>query len=75
MTSAKKEFWPNGARLCVSLAMQFEAGGQPISGAGGPVTEPIEKGYPDLATNTFFDYGVQEGLAIRCLKADRTVFE
>lgn len=56
------EFWPEGAQLCISVAMQFEAGGQPISGAGGPVTEEIEKGYPDLGTNSWFDYGVQEGI-------------
>jgi hypothetical protein len=32
MTDAQS-FWPNGARLAVSVSMQFEAGGQPISGA------------------------------------------
>jgi len=26
--------WPNGARLAVSFSLMFEAGGQPISGAG-----------------------------------------
>jgi peptidoglycan/xylan/chitin deacetylase (PgdA/CDA1 family) len=55
-------FWPDGARLCVSIAMQFEAGGQPISGAGGPITEPIAQGLPDLGTNSWFDYGVREGI-------------
>jgi hypothetical protein len=28
-------FWPNDARLAVSFSLMFEAGGQPISGAGG----------------------------------------
>ena len=28
-------FWPNGARMAVSLSLMFEGGGQPISGAGG----------------------------------------
>jgi hypothetical protein len=28
-------FWPNNARLAVSLSLMFEGGGQPISGAGG----------------------------------------
>jgi len=60
--NTKQQFWTNNARLCVSIAMQFEAGGQPISGAGGPITEPIEPGYPDLGTNGFFDYGIQEGM-------------
>lgn len=56
------EFWPNGARLAVSISLMFEAGGQPISGAGGPVTEPIKGGAPDLPTNSFFAYGVEEGI-------------
>jgi hypothetical protein len=38
------EFWPDGARLAVSVSMQFEAGGQPTSGA---ITEPILDGFPD----------------------------
>ena len=42
-------FWPNGARLAVSLSLMFEGGGQPISGAGGVIPEPIEKGVPDSA--------------------------
>jgi hypothetical protein len=49
-------FWPNGARLAVSLSLMFEGGGQPISGAGGVIPDPIEKGVPDLPTNAFFAY-------------------
>src|SRR3954447_24115280 len=56
------EFWPNGARLAVTVSMQFEAGGQPVSGAPGPVSEPIEPGYPDLPQNSFYEYGVTEGI-------------
>ena len=41
-------FWPNGARLAVSFSLMFEGGGQPISGAGGVIPDPIEKGVPDL---------------------------
>src|SRR5271170_3165258 len=55
-------FWPGGERLAVSVPMQFEAGGQPISGAGGPITEPILDGFPDLGQNTFYEYGVREGV-------------
>lgn len=40
-------FWPGGTRLAVNVSMQFEAGGQPVSGAGGPITEPILPGFPD----------------------------
>ena len=50
-------FWPGGARLAVSVSMQFEAGGQPISGAGGPITEQILPGFPDLGQNSFYEYG------------------
>jgi peptidoglycan/xylan/chitin deacetylase (PgdA/CDA1 family) len=56
------QFWPDGARLAVTISMQFEAGGQPISGAPGPVAEPIEPGYPDLPQNSFYEYGVREGI-------------
>jgi peptidoglycan/xylan/chitin deacetylase (PgdA/CDA1 family) len=42
--------------------MQFEAGGQPISGVGGPITEPIREGYPDLGQNSFYEYGIREGI-------------
>ena len=40
----------------------FEAGGQPISGAGGVIPDPIQHGIPDLPTNAFFAYGVYEGI-------------
>jgi peptidoglycan/xylan/chitin deacetylase (PgdA/CDA1 family) len=60
--SVSAEFWPNRARLAVTISMQFEAGGQPISGAPGPVSEPISPGYPDLPQNSFYDYGVREGI-------------
>jgi peptidoglycan/xylan/chitin deacetylase (PgdA/CDA1 family) len=55
-------FWPNDARLAVSFSLMFEAGGQPISGAGGVIPDPIEHGLPDLPTNAFFQYGVYEGI-------------
>jgi len=60
--SSSVGFWPNGARLAVSVSMQFEAGGQPISGAPGPVSDPISPGYPDLPQNSFYEYGVMEGI-------------
>jgi peptidoglycan/xylan/chitin deacetylase (PgdA/CDA1 family) len=60
--TATEAFWPKGARLAVSFSLMFEAGGQPISGAGGVISDPIEKGLPDLPTNAFFQYGVYEGV-------------
>jgi peptidoglycan/xylan/chitin deacetylase (PgdA/CDA1 family) len=55
-------FWPNDARLAISFSLMFEAGGQPISGAGGVIPDPIAQGLPDLPTNAFFQYGVYEGI-------------
>ncbi|MCW2625510.1 polysaccharide deacetylase family protein, partial [Mycobacterium sp.] len=55
-------FWPEGARLAVTVPMQFEAGGQPISGAGGPITEPMLDGLADLGQNSFYEYGAREGV-------------
>ena len=55
-------FWHNDARLAVSFSLMFEAGGQPISGAGGVIPDPIEKRLPDLPTNAFLQYGVYEGV-------------
>src|SRR5260221_6485906 len=54
--------WPHRARLAVSFSLMFEAGGQPISGAGGVIPDPIRQGLPDLPTNAFFEYGVYEGI-------------
>ncbi len=58
----RESFWPNNARLAVSFSLMFEAGGQPISGAGGVIPDPIKTGLPDLPTNAFFQYGVYEGV-------------
>ena len=55
-------FWPGGAQLAVTVSMQFEAGGQPLSGAAGPITEPILDGFPDLGQNSFYEYGAREGV-------------
>ena len=60
--SNSNAFWPNGARLAVTISLMFEAGGQPISGAGGVIPEPIQQQLPDLPTNAFFEYGVYEGI-------------
>jgi peptidoglycan/xylan/chitin deacetylase (PgdA/CDA1 family) len=60
--SKSRTFWPNGARLAISISLMFEGGGQPISGTGGPISEPIKDGLPDLPTNAFFAYGHYEGI-------------
>ena len=58
----QQSFWPGDARLAISLSLMFEGGGQPISGASGPIAEPIKDGLPDLPTNGFFAYGSNEGI-------------
>ena len=52
-----EQFWPHGARLAVTISMQFEAGGQPISGASGPITEPILPGFPTSGRTAFMSMG------------------
>ncbi|WP_433286580.1 polysaccharide deacetylase family protein [Pseudonocardia sp. CA-142604] len=54
-------FWPNNARLAVSFSLMFEGGGQPISGAGGVIPDPVEHDLPDMPTNGVFQYGIYEG--------------
>ena len=54
-------FWPNGARLVISLSMQFEAGAQPQSGASSPFPM-IDPKYPDLAAVKWYEYGYKEGI-------------
>jgi peptidoglycan/xylan/chitin deacetylase (PgdA/CDA1 family) len=53
--------WPDGARLVISLSMQFEAGAQPARGASAPFP-PLDTKYPDLPVDTWYDYGVREGI-------------
>jgi peptidoglycan/xylan/chitin deacetylase (PgdA/CDA1 family) len=54
-------FWPDGARMVVSISMQMEAGAQPASGAESPMP-PIDPKYPDLPAIKWYEYGFKEGL-------------
>src|SRR5258705_3230284 len=54
-------FWPKGARLVVSVSMQFEAGAQPERGAESPFPI-IDTKYPDLPAAKWYDYGFKEGI-------------
>jgi peptidoglycan/xylan/chitin deacetylase (PgdA/CDA1 family) len=54
-------FWPNGARLVISVSMQFEAGAQPDRGAESPFPV-IDNKYPDLPVAKWYDYGFKEGI-------------
>lgn len=58
------EFWPDKARLVISISMPFEAGGQPAKGSDSPFP-PVDlpASVPaDLAANTWFAYGYREGI-------------
>ena len=60
-TSSKK-YWPDGAQLVISVSMQFETGGQP-EGAESPFSgTPLPKGQPDLAAESWYRYGANEGI-------------
>ena len=54
-------FWPNGARMVISVSMQMEGGAQPNSGAESPMPK-IDLKYPDLPVSKWYDYGFKEGL-------------
>lgn len=54
-------FWPNGARLVISVSMQFESGAQSEHENGSPFP-PMDQKFPDLPARTWFEYGVREGI-------------
>jgi peptidoglycan/xylan/chitin deacetylase (PgdA/CDA1 family) len=59
--SGSHGFWPNGARMVISVSMQMEAGAQPASGAESPMPK-IDPKYPDLPATKWYEYGFKEGL-------------
>jgi len=59
--AAAPSFWPDGARMVVSVSMQMEGGAQPASGAESPMPK-IDSKYPDLPASKWYDYGFKEGL-------------
>ncbi|MFT3794869.1 polysaccharide deacetylase family protein [Flavobacterium sp.] len=59
--AAPKSKWLDGSRLVVSISMQFEAGGQPDN-AESPFPQNMQKGYVDLPSATWYQYGYKEGI-------------
>jgi peptidoglycan/xylan/chitin deacetylase (PgdA/CDA1 family) len=53
-------YWPDKARLVVSISFQIESGGQPV-GAESPFP-PIDARYPDTIAPSWYQYGPQEGI-------------
>lgn len=60
-SSSKKSFWPDKARLVISISMQFETGAQPEKGAESPFP-PLDPRYPDLPAQKWYEYGFKEGV-------------
>ena len=60
-TNITDPFWPDNARLVISISMQMEAGAQPESGAESPLPK-IDPKYPDIAATKWYEYGFKEGL-------------
>jgi peptidoglycan/xylan/chitin deacetylase (PgdA/CDA1 family) len=54
-------FWPNGARMVISVSMQMEGGAQPLNGAESPMPK-IDSKYPDIPASKWYEYGFKEGL-------------
>ncbi|WP_260736017.1 polysaccharide deacetylase family protein [Tunturiibacter lichenicola] len=59
--SNAQPFWPNNARLVISVSMQMEGGAQPTSGAESPMPK-IDPRFPDIPASKWYDYGYKEGL-------------
>lgn len=57
-------YWPDDARLVISISMQFEAGGEAPYGPGGPFSGFIDMdpAYPDFPTKSWYRYGYVEGI-------------
>ncbi len=56
-----RTFWPDGARMVVSVSLQMEGGAQPTRGAENPMPK-IDPKYPDLPASEWDHYGYKEGL-------------
>ena len=59
-SKSHKVFWPDKARLVISISMQFETGAQPEREAGSPFP-PIDPKYPDLPVRKWYEYGLSHG--------------
>jgi peptidoglycan/xylan/chitin deacetylase (PgdA/CDA1 family) len=55
-------FWPNDARIAVTTSLMFEAGSQDHQKTFGPFPVAQEGNFPDLPTNSWFDYAANEGI-------------
>jgi peptidoglycan/xylan/chitin deacetylase (PgdA/CDA1 family) len=65
-----KVAWPGGARIAISLVVNYEEGSEPAVGDGDPFSErwlsevpspPSQPGLRDLAMETMYEYGARAG--------------
>ena len=55
-------FWPDNAQIAVTTSLMFEAGSQDPQKTFGPFPVAQEGDFPDLPTNSWFDYAANEGI-------------
>jgi peptidoglycan/xylan/chitin deacetylase (PgdA/CDA1 family) len=55
-------FWPDNAQIAVTTSLMFEAGSQDPQKTFGPFPIAQEGNFPDLPTNSWFDYAANEGI-------------
>src|SRR6202140_49896 len=60
-TNNSDPFWPDNARLVISISMQMEAGAQPESGAESSLPRINTKAL-NIAATKWYEYGFKEGL-------------
>jgi peptidoglycan/xylan/chitin deacetylase (PgdA/CDA1 family) len=56
-----REFWPDGAKLVISISLQFEAGASPGLGDGNGFSQAGTKS-ADLTVEKLHEYGLKEGI-------------
>lgn len=59
--SPRRAYWPDGARLVISISMQFEAGAQDAQ-ATAPGFPPLPPQYADTIVPSWYAYGMREGI-------------
>lgn len=56
-----REFWPDGAKLVISISLQFQAGAEPEPAPGNSISS-IGDSCPDTLQANRYEYGFKEGI-------------
>src|SRR5215471_13885209 len=59
--AGSREFWPDGAKLVISVSLHFDAGAESGAGMGAPLPG-WDARYPELSITKWYDYGFKEGI-------------